>query len=72
MTTDGHVPLSAFHLIERTAPTVPALGNLDNEISQALSALNLPAESLQAKQIGVAVGSPLMSRDPYRRSPGFA
>lgn len=57
MTTDGHVSLSAFHLIERTAPSVPALGNLDNEISQALSALSLPAESLQGKQIGVAVGS---------------
>ena len=57
MTADGHVPLSAFHLIERTAPSILALSHLDNEISQALSALNLPAESLQGKQIAVAVGS---------------
>ena len=57
MATDGHVALSAFHLLERTAPSIPALGNLDGEIPQALSALNLPAEPLHGKQIAVAVGS---------------
>jgi hypothetical protein len=57
MTADGQVTLSVFHLLERTAPSIPALSNVEVEIPQALSALNLPAKSLQGKQIAVAVGS---------------
>jgi len=57
MATDGHVPLSAFHLVERTAPSIPALPHLEDEIQQAFSGLSLPAESLHGKQIAVAVGS---------------
>ncbi|MFB3920171.1 MAG: lactate racemase domain-containing protein [Terriglobia bacterium] len=57
MAVDGNVHLSAFHLIERTAPTVQALENLDEEIRQSLSGLNLPAQNLRGKQIAVAVGS---------------
>lgn len=57
MPSNGNELLSAFHIIERTAPSVPALGNLDNEIVHSLSALNLAAQSLKGKQIAVAVGS---------------
>lgn len=57
MTADENVPLSAFHLIERIAPSIPALKNLDDDVPQTLSALNLPAENLHGKQIAVAVGS---------------
>ncbi len=57
MTADGQVPLSAFHLIERIAPSIPALKNLDEDVRQSLSALDFPAENLRSKQIAVAVGS---------------
>ncbi len=57
MQTDGHVPLSALHFLERTAPSVPAVPCLEDEIRQALSAVSLAAESLHGKQIAVAVGS---------------
>ena len=57
MPSTGNELLSDFHLLERTAPSVPALGNLDNEVVHSLSALNLPAQSLRGRQIAVAVGS---------------
>src|SRR5271157_5058069 len=49
--------LPRFHLLERIAPSVPALERLEDEIASALSALNLPAEKLRGRNIAVTAGS---------------
>jgi hypothetical protein len=57
MATKGNPSLSIFHLLERIAPSVPALGDLEREIHQALAALGLPIERLRGRRIAVSVGS---------------
>ena len=57
MATNGNPSLGTFHLLERIAPSVPALGDLEREIHQALAALGLPAERLRGRRIAVSVGS---------------
>jgi hypothetical protein len=57
MSTNGHIPLSSFHILERTAASMPALTDLDAEVGQALLVLGLPAEELKGRKIAVSVGS---------------
>jgi hypothetical protein len=57
MATHGQSPLAALHLLERVAPSVPALGDLEREIHHALAGLALPPERLRGRRIAVSVGS---------------
>jgi hypothetical protein len=57
MSTNGHVPLGSFHILERISASVPALTHLESEIQQTLAGLNLPSEKLQGRRIAVSVGS---------------
>ena len=49
--------LSPLRLLERTAPSVPEIPQLEKEISHALSALELSPERLRGRRIGVTAGS---------------
>jgi len=57
MSANAHAPFGTFRILERSAPSVPALGDLPQQVAGALGALALPAERLQDKRIAVAVGS---------------
>ena len=57
MATNGNVPLSHLRILERTAPSLPELARLDQQVVSALGAVALPAEKLRGKRIAVAVGS---------------
>ncbi len=57
MLTDGHIPLSAFRIFERTSPTAPALADLDAAIRSVLSGLAIPGERLRGRRIAVTAGS---------------
>ena len=57
MSANAHAPLGTFRILERSAPSVPALSDLPQQIAGALGALALPAERLRGKRIAVAVGS---------------
>ncbi len=49
--------LSPFRLLERTAPSVPKIPQLEKEISHALSALAISPNQLRGRRIGVTAGS---------------
>jgi hypothetical protein len=55
--TNTHIPLGDFRILERTEPSLPELTGLPQQIVGALGALALPAERLRNKRIAVAVGS---------------
>jgi hypothetical protein len=57
MLRNGHVPLPSFRILERSSATVPSISDLNREIRQQLSALDLPSDKLQGHSIAVAVGS---------------
>jgi len=57
MSTNSNVQLSQFHILERTSPSAPPLADLEKEIHQVLSGVNLPAERLRGRRIAVSVGS---------------
>jgi hypothetical protein len=57
MATNGQSPLGTLHLLERIAPSVPALSDLERDIQQGLAGLTLPAERLRGRRIAVSVGS---------------
>src|SRR6266436_6153278 len=57
MTISEHIPLSRIQFLERTGATVPGLSNLDLEIHNSLSALNIPPEKLRGRRIAITVGS---------------
>jgi hypothetical protein len=57
MTTDGHIPLASFYLLERTEPSLPKLDDLGSSILETLKGLGIAAEKLSGKRIAVAVGS---------------
>ena len=57
MTTNGHIPLSGFRLIERISAGAPRLNNLPGEMHCALAALKIPQERLRGQRIALAVGS---------------
>ena len=57
MPTNGQVPLSSFHILERISASVPAVPHLEAEVQQALARLSLPGERLRGRTIAVAVGS---------------
>jgi hypothetical protein len=57
MSTNAHIPLCNFRILERTEPSLPGLTDLPQQIASALEALVLPAERLRNKRIAVAVGS---------------
>jgi hypothetical protein len=57
MSTNGHMPVASFQILERTGPSAPALTDLRKEIQGTLSSLNLPPEQLRGHRIAVAVGS---------------
>lgn len=57
MSTNGEVPLAPLYILERTSASVPAIVDLDAEISKALSALALPEQKLRGRRIAVSAGS---------------
>src|SRR5271157_2187526 len=57
MTTDEHIPLASFYLLERTEPSLPKLHDLGSSILETLGGLGIAAEELRGKRIAVAVGS---------------
>jgi len=57
MTTDGHIPLASFYLLERTEPSLPKLDDLGSSIPETLTGLGIAAEKLRGKRVAVAVGS---------------
>jgi hypothetical protein len=57
MTTNGHIPLASFYLLERTEPSLPKLDNLSGTIQETLRGLGIAAENLRGKRVAVAVGS---------------
>jgi len=57
MSTDAHIPLCGFRLLERTGASVPPLSDLAGEVQGALSALGLSGDELRGRRIAVAVGS---------------
>ena len=52
-----HLPLSPFYVLERKAPSHPALSNPCASVQAQLSRLRLPAEKLRGRRIAVTVGS---------------
>jgi hypothetical protein len=57
MTISEHIPLSPIQFLERAAPSVPGLDNLDLEIHRSLSCLKIPPEKLRGRKIAITVGS---------------
>jgi hypothetical protein len=57
MTTDGHIPLAGFYLLDRTEPSLPKLDDLGSSILETLRGLGIAAEKLRGKRVAVAVGS---------------
>jgi len=57
MTISEHIPLSPIRILERSGPSVKGLSNLDLEIHDSLSALNLPPRKLRQRKIAITVGS---------------
>ncbi len=57
MTTDGHIPLASFCLLERTQPSLPEIDDLGSSVLETLRGLGITAEKLRGKRIAVAVGS---------------
>lgn len=57
MTSDGHIPLANFRVLERTGASVPEVTDLASAVQQRLAALNLPPDRVRARRIAVAVGS---------------
>jgi Lactate racemase N-terminal domain len=57
MSKNGHIPISSFKLLERTAPSMPGVADLEGEIRQSLSGLGIPKERLAGKSIAVTAGS---------------
>jgi hypothetical protein len=57
MTTNGHIPLASFYLLERTEPSLPKLDDLGSSILETLRGLGIAAEKLRGKRVAVAVGS---------------
>ena len=43
MTTNGHIPLASFYLLERTEPSLPKLDNLSGAIPETLRGLGIAA-----------------------------
>jgi Lactate racemase N-terminal domain len=57
MSTNGQVALERFRILEKSAPSVPALAGLEREVVEALSGLNLSREKLLGRRIALTVGS---------------
>ncbi len=57
MSTNGHIPIGNFRILERTSPTMPGLSDIGGEIRQALSGLAIPRERLAGRRIAVTAGS---------------
>jgi hypothetical protein len=57
MTTDGHISLASFYLLERKEPSLPKLDDLGSSIPETLRGLGIAAEKLLGKRVAVAVGS---------------
>ena len=57
MSTNSNVQLSQFHILERTSPSAPPLVDVDKEVRQVLSGVNLPVQKLKGRRIAVSVGS---------------
>jgi hypothetical protein len=57
MSTNQPSPLGALRILERVAPSAPALADLPQELTRVLEELALPAGTLLEKRIAVAIGS---------------
>jgi len=56
MSTNQH-PLGALRILERVAPSAPALADLREDMTRALQGLALPGSRLREKRIAVGIGS---------------
>ena len=57
MTTNGHIPLASFRILERTEPSLAGLPDLSRSIRESVSGLGVEPEKLRGKRLAVAVGS---------------
>jgi hypothetical protein len=57
MSTNSNIPISGFHILEKTSPSAPPLAQLERDIHEVLGGLNLPAGKLRGRRIAVSVGS---------------
>ncbi|MGH9360010.1 MAG: lactate racemase domain-containing protein [Terriglobia bacterium] len=57
MNHNGHIPLSPFRWLTRTAPGAPELADLPLEIHRELDRLSIPRERLAGRRIAVTAGS---------------
>jgi hypothetical protein len=57
MTGEVHVPLSPLFALQRTAPSIAGLPDIETAIGESLTALRLPAARLRGRRIAVTVGS---------------
>ncbi|MGO8817182.1 MAG: hypothetical protein ACLQVG_21270 [Terriglobia bacterium] len=57
MNQNSHLALSSFYILERKAPSRPAIADLEGCVAVQLAALGLGADKLHGRRIAVAVGS---------------
>ncbi len=57
MNTDVHVPLAPISVLQRTAPSVAGLSDVQAAVEQSLSALRIPSEMLRGRRIAITAGS---------------
>jgi hypothetical protein len=57
MSNNQPSPLGALRILERVAPSAPALADLPQQLTRVLEELALPAGTLREKRIAVAIGS---------------
>jgi hypothetical protein len=55
--TNGQFRLARFRILQRVAPTLRGIANLEKEIHQSLAGLQTPPSRLRGKRIAVACGS---------------
>ncbi|HZP02768.1 MAG TPA: lactate racemase domain-containing protein [Terriglobia bacterium] len=57
MPSEHNLSFAPFYLIERSAPSLPALSDLEAEVRRVLESLSLPSEKLRGRRIAVTAGS---------------
>jgi hypothetical protein len=57
MSNNHSHPLGTLRILERTAPSAPAIADLPQELAQVVEGLGLPIDKLRDKRIAIAIGS---------------
>jgi hypothetical protein len=57
MSQNGHVPVANFRLLERASPSMPGVADLEGEIGQSLSGLEIPRDRLNGRRVAITAGS---------------